>query len=315
MPDNKDKTQSTENLIQPNSEGGTPFAAKDISSTQSFAAVTPIAPESKITDDETVIVKAAAIEAAAETAMPKKKKLSRKERKALEKREREENPQYQKQLDREKKIAERVRIKYQRYAFLTFMLALTVVILAMFINAAEGKNDYSGLLSVFSPKSTPVPQEVIKPTPVPTPVPTPIPTPEPKNTYEIFVEDLNWQDAMRRCERLGGHLVVINTLEEFEEVCALADSIGVRNVWVGCSRKNGELVWVTGETDTGVYYKWYPGEPTEIDRSTYAHEDWLLLWKRDGEWSYNDMVYDPAHDYAGRYSGNIAFICEYEAKR
>lgn len=106
---------------------------------------------------------------------------------------------------------------------------------------------------------------------------------------------------------LGGNLVVINDEEEFKKVTALADTYGVNLVWVGGFRKDGEICWVNGETSD--YYPWAAGEPSVRDADGTA-EPFLMLWKINGVWYYNDNRDDPIDAYPAAYSGKIAYICE-----
>ncbi len=124
--------------------------------------------------------------------------------------------------------------------------------------------------------------------------------------YEIFVEDVSWEQAEEKCEALGGHLVVINDADEFAEVTQLASDAGVTYVWIGGHRENGTVVWVDSSTE--VYEKWAYGEPSYTDNG--VAEDYMLLWNNRG-WSQNDSRNDPCKDFAHMYSGKIAYICEY----
>ncbi len=154
------------------------------------------------------------------------------------------------------------------------------------------------------PTETPVPVN-----PEPTPEPTPTETPKPK--YELFIEDVTWEQAKARCEEKGGHLATVRTEEQFEEIVALALSKDVRFVWLGAYRaSNGHWYYVTGDALT--YTKWDQNEPSAMDLDG-TREDYLLLWyRRTPEvWSYNDMRNDPISVARATYSGNLAYICEY----
>lgn len=158
---------------------------------------------------------------------------------------------------------------------------------------------------------TPVPDTTPEPTATPTatPKPTPTPTQSPaaEHTYSLYWEDVSWNQAADKCMALGGNLVVINDEEEFKKVTALADTYGVNLVWVGGFRKDGEICWVNGETSD--YYPWAAGEPSVRDADGTA-EPFLMLWKINGVWYYNDNRDDPIDAYPAAYSGKIAYICE-----
>ncbi len=108
----------------------------------------------------------------------------------------------------------------------------------------------------------------------------------------------------------GGHLAVIDDEDEFQRVAALAGEQGVHYVWIGLYRTDsGELAWVHS-TESG-YYNWAEGEPSVHDTNGAA-EDYVLLSNRDGTWYYNDCIGDPAGSYPRFYSGQLAYVIEYE---
>ena len=186
-------------------------------------------------------------------------------------------------------------------------LAICAVVLAVLILRSLG---------VFgsakpAPTPTPEPTPSAEVTPTPTPEPTPTPTPEPKvSTYEIVVSDASWEAAEADAQAKGGHLAVIDDEDEFQRVAALAGEQGVRYVWIGLYRTDsGELAWVHS-TESG-YYNWAEGEPSVHDTNGAA-EDYVLLSNRDGTWYYNDCIGDPAGSYPRFYSGQLAYVIEYE---
>ena len=149
--------------------------------------------------------------------------------------------------------------------------------------------------------STPEPAEE-------TPAPTPAPAPA-EHGYRVFKEDGSWTDAQKKCADLGGHLVVIGSDAELQEVIRLAEEAGISRVWVGCHRVNGEMQWEYG--DEGIL-PWAPGEPTYVDVNDQVAEDYVMLWNHNG-WAFNDNRNDPCADYPDFYSGTMGYICEFEA--
>lgn len=132
---------------------------------------------------------------------------------------------------------------------------------------------------------------------------------EVEHSYQFIREDLSWTQAQERCKELGGHLAVISNEDELQEIIALAAANGIQKVWIGCHRENGELVWENGETVD--YYVWGKGEPSYVDGGDHVAEDYLLLWRFNGAWVYNDSRNDPVKDYPDMYSGQIGFVCEF----
>ena len=65
--------------------------------------------------------------------------------------------------------------------------------------------------------------------------------------------------------------------------------------------------------ETVTFYAWGPGEPSRFDAGDNVAEDYLLLWRLNGAWVYNDSRNDPVHDYPGMYSGQIGYVCEFDS--
>ena len=131
--------------------------------------------------------------------------------------------------------------------------------------------------------------------------------------YQIHADDTSWMEAKANCDADGGHLVTISDEEELSKIIELAEELGVDRIWIGCHRSaDGSYVWENGETIEIPAAWWGKGEPSKIDRGDNVEEDYLLLWKTNGKWVLNDSRNDPVRDYPEMYSGNIAYICEFE---
>ena len=230
----------------------------------------------------------------------------------------------------DKEFEDRVPPKPKRNkkpVIIIFTLAAAIIVLALAIWAFGGGSGAgvatvppSGALDAVSgtDKSTPIPEgtdapeasPTAEPSPSASPTPTPTPTPAKESTYELYIADLSWTDAQKKCEELGGHLVTISDADELKKVTDLADAYGVKLIWIGLYREvTGEMCWVTNEKID--YYIWDSGEPSKTDRDGAA-ENYGLLWKLNGSWIYNDSRNDPVSYYPAGYSGKIAYICEYD---
>ncbi|MCR5088415.1 MAG: hypothetical protein K6C08_02745 [Oscillospiraceae bacterium] len=146
-------------------------------------------------------------------------------------------------------------------------------------------------------------QQEQQPEPEPTVDPATLP-----HSYEAIKADVGWTAARDDAAARGGYLVTINSQEEFNTVVQLAEEAGFDRVWVGGHRVNGEMVWESGEDVA--YYKWGRGEPSYTDSGDGAAEDYILLWKFNGEWVYNDSRENPLTDYYGMYSGRVGYVIE-----
>ena len=131
-----------------------------------------------------------------------------------------------------------------------------------------------------------------------------------EHTYQFFREDKSWTEAQQACRDKGGYLAVVTSEAELDKIIDLALANGVEKVWLGCHRENGQLVWENSEIVT--FYAWGPGEPSQFDAGDNVSEDYLLLWRLNGAWVYNDSRNDPVHDYPGMYSGQIGYVCEFD---
>ena len=163
-----------------------------------------------------------------------------------------------------------------------------------------------------NPIHPPVPTETPVPIPTETPEPTPEPTPTPAvPKYEIFLENVTWEQAKKLCEDKGGHLATVRSDEQLEEIITLAQSAGAQFVWLGAYRaSNAHWYYVTGDALT--YTKWDKNEPSAVDMDG-TKEDYLLLWyrKNTATWCYNDMRNDPISVARATYSGKLAYVCEF----
>ena len=197
----------------------------------------------------------------------------------------------------------------RRGLYVVLAICVVVVIAALVVNAVWGLPG-GGEAEAVSPSPSASAEPSPTPTPAPTPTPTPTPTPEPESTYQLFIENVTWEEARDLCVERGGHLVTISDADELATVTDLAETYGVSLVWIGFYRgEDGAIHWVDGEEID--YYIWGDGEPSGHDTDGTA-EDYGLLWQTDSGWIYNDSRNDPISAYPGIYSGNIAYICEYD---
>ena len=130
--------------------------------------------------------------------------------------------------------------------------------------------------------------------------------------YEIIAADMSWTEANAECMKRGGHLATITSEQEAQQLIELAESSGLKYLWIGgYTSVNAYQAfghWVTGEPFS--YTMWYEGEPSRNDMDG-TPEMYIMLWKLQGEWSWNDQRNDPAEELS-YFIGNIGYICEYE---
>lgn len=126
--------------------------------------------------------------------------------------------------------------------------------------------------------------------------------------YKVFNERLSWHDAKKRCEEMGGHLVIIENEKEQLAIVDLLVKIGIAvdntnqnwdGVWIGATDevKDGQWLWVDGSPV--LYHNWLPGEPSNnVGPVNFP----AILIHRRGGWD----------DRPDSNPDTPAFICEWE---
>ena len=128
--------------------------------------------------------------------------------------------------------------------------------------------------------------------------------------YLVTPGDASWTMAQADCLAKGGHLAVISTRQEFDEITRQAEARGLICVWIGCHREKNQLVW---ETDDEIgFSRWAENEPSGFDRYDGSPEDYVMLYRVGDEGFYTDSRNDPAAAFPDFYSGVMGYVCEFE---
>ena len=146
------------------------------------------------------------------------------------------------------------------------------------------------------------------------------------STYEVYFEDVSWEEAYWSCRDKGGHLVRIETEEEYLKIVDWLYSLdllgdGSKLLYLSAQREKSayDYYWVNNDgalsgtvindaSNWAAKY-WYAGEPSFMDGDTVEY--CLDLFSVDGVWYLNDVPGDIV-SYAAMYSGKVGYICEYE---
>ena len=241
--------------------------------------------------------------------------------------------QYKLKTDRERKIAEEVKKRRRRPLAVILVLCAVLVMVAIIMNAML--KDFEKARTVPDPMLQTTPTDPGEDPYAATPTPeqihfedfntsTPGPSvtmdigilPEieevpPEHSFQVIKDNVSWTKAAAACTRLGGHLAIINDEEEFNEITRLCDAQGLTYVWIGAHRVGGVEKWENGMDLTDGFVRWGRGEPTYIDRNDQVAEDYIMLWKNNGTWVYNDNRDDPYADYPYMFEGIIGYVCEF----
>ena len=224
--------------------------------------------------------------------------------------------QYRKSIEREKKIAQEVKKRQRRPMVFVLLMCALLIVIAIIVNAVMKDMDGSYTLPTEAPVSNTAPENnpeaTVQPTAqvIQTPAPVVQSNREPvQSSFEVYVEDISWEAARDKCAQMGGRLAVINDKEEYDRVMEAIKNTKVNKLWIGCYKYDGAIVWLDGEASS--YYPWAANEPSGYDSYDGGPEDYIMLWKYDNGWVYNDSRNDPAGDFPQWYSGTIGYVCEY----
>lgn len=149
--------------------------------------------------------------------------------------------------------------------------------------------------------------------------------------YELYIEDVTWDEARRRCEEKGGYLATITTIEEYEHVKKGIGDSGQTQVayWVGAYDKypSSQPVYRWHEPDLDYWDEtfishtfmkkyWADGEPSYCRHADDEQVDRLCVYILYDDATEDCYLYDAPMDMLMRnpgYAGKIGYICEYDS--
>ncbi|MGN0464705.1 MAG: lectin-like protein [Acutalibacteraceae bacterium] len=126
--------------------------------------------------------------------------------------------------------------------------------------------------------------------------------------YQVYDNSMTWTEAKEYCEKLGGHLVTITSIEENNYIKDLVVSNGKKNAyWLGASDSETEGVWkwVTGEPFE--FSDWGTGEPSQDGEENYLE---LLVNALNYSLKWNDSNLNGGGGMVSLQ--NHGFICEWD---
>jgi hypothetical protein len=81
------------------------------------------------------------------------------------------------------------------------------------------------------------------------------------HAYKFYPVVLNWKEARAQCAAMGGHLVVIDSLQENTFVGELVAKGGGQDCWIGITDEVEEGKWLTVDGQSLTYTNWRKGQP------------------------------------------------------
>ena len=151
--------------------------------------------------------------------------------------------------------------------------------------------------------------------------------------YELYYENVSWEEAFRRCIQKGGHLVTINDAQEFSHLTSMI--MQVNEYWhyryyigarrnMGSSSDGNSYYWVDTENrffgsplndpSSWCYREWFQSEPSFRDASLNVEEGYLELLCPSSDHSryYLNDVMNNLPEYNTSANVYIGYICEYD---
>lgn len=143
--------------------------------------------------------------------------------------------------------------------------------------------------------------------------------------YKIFISDCTWNEAFEICQKQGGHLLTIETLDELNLILELQQLKTYKNVifYIGGSREsnNEYFYWNDAEKnhvgtalnspDSIFKDFWFSNEPSFFYG---GYEELYMSLQYDStleQWGFNDLYDDIISSTDSHYSSKTGFICEY----
>lgn len=134
--------------------------------------------------------------------------------------------------------------------------------------------------------------------------------------YQYFEGGISWYQAESKCEELGGHLVVITSKEEQENLndyvkeLQKQGQLTKQDIWIGANIKDKKITWVTQEKCD--YTNWNAGEPNNV----FSIQDCVMMYTPlsvNGALGYWNDENGNGRDWSGYNLWQIGYICEWDS--
>lgn len=118
------------------------------------------------------------------------------------------------------------------------------------------------------------------------------------HNYYIFPVQMNYEDSKSACSSLGGHLLSLDSDEEYEFFLKAAIKDG-KAVWLDLTYNKDKKIWEKWDGRKAIFFKWHSGFPVEIEKGALS-----VMFNYANKKT--DMVNVPGRNFSG------SVICEWE---
>ncbi|MFX0141047.1 MAG: C-type lectin domain-containing protein [Candidatus Hodarchaeota archaeon] len=113
--------------------------------------------------------------------------------------------------------------------------------------------------------------------------------------YYLMPMEMNYYTAIDACGELGGHILSIDSQQEYDYFHKYAIKNG-KTIWLDLTDRKEEGRWLNWRGEDAKFLKWSPGEPNMGDRQNYMVLNWA----------------NQSRDMDDMYNTRFAVICEWE---
>lgn len=142
------------------------------------------------------------------------------------------------------------------------------------------------------------------------------------HTYKFIIEDTTWSDAYEKCLSDNGHLLSIDSDEEYNYIIDEIErnKLSKYLFYIGAYRPKNDLNYYWTDNKGNLQEKiindipyWMSNEPSFKDPTLNIAENYSIFffYRKEEKWVINDIPNDII-EVVPTYQNHVAYICEYE---
>lgn len=120
------------------------------------------------------------------------------------------------------------------------------------------------------------------------------------HSYKLLYLNMEWEEAEKYCESIGGHLATITSFEENEFIFSYIISLQCESAFFGASDKNNEGIWEWVTNEEFIYSNWSDNEPNNEG----GNENYAMFYYKYPNGAWNDGKINTIK--------NVPYICEWD---